>query len=1016
MRHNIDVIIAGVYDNTGAVIVWGFGNNYGSTLPDISNVRRRRDSLVSVSAFSQSIEDDRSVATSGVTTITLPADDGSVLGYRPIDIFSRIGAESLAAADVWSTQGLTAGATEIVMRNDGGVSTSYTGTLLLHIGTECIGVTSPNPIGTGWQTCTITRGMKQTTAHPHRALGSGFLARTIPVTKYPVTWIGREVLVYVDGHLFRRMFLVDNPVVTKNQVVLQAVGVENKLTVQRSSSYTPTYATTLAADDYQAVWRQGREWAPIFVRDHISVPVSFSTNPIYWRTFVSSRAISGIYAPDGNAIRQLAPFGTQTTDLLPDRYMPTIALTFSGETNVGQVAAAELSAPGRWTGAITATQAWDRLQWYPSVSLNAASTAGDDRARLAYVTFGAGTWWNIGEGVGYNDGDYGAPTIWNTGGQPAPYCVGWFGNDVPGDAVLLMKPRFAQRNGFSTPIGSKMRAGMIWRRNAAPDEETWQIADTDPFAGLPAWLDYTGGERPKPDAATACLTYPVRPNSDYMLTSGGVHNQSAHNGCVLDVLVFGYLDDSTPVGPRVTIANTFWEQGQSRVLLLQEIPLAANGAASIKWVEPDGTELEASCTLVRDTAHDSGGYCYRISDVRMKGTSSPVVGFGNWPNQPQCQITRPVECRCTATEGLDYLIAAVIASGDGSSGRLGDDLGDGLDVVLTVGGAASINLTPALTAAYMFAPSDDQTFNQFLETALLLCNSIVVGAIDQFGDYGPVAKPASAPMAIEIKRSITDDEIIGVPSTSGAGGQIFTGYKIDAGTGVTWTFVDWLAADLLGTGDIREINLAPMLQNPKEVTQTGAAHIVDALRDRFGTLRRRWSMTVPIETAMDLAPGDVVDVTSQHLVAGAGGLGVTQEMARLTSVSLDFRAGTADLEMLAWASYGTGWNASFDVRSLGYDPNYTYLELLVDTPRQQVDALFVNRLVVGDLFYFYVLYGTAAPAGTRITLTYQGKQDAQTLRFSRNTTATSGLRGVLMPLNVSGWFGQCFQVDRDRLQ
>lgn len=1016
MRHNIDVIVAGVYDNTGAVIVWGFGQQYGTTLPDITNVRRRHDNLVSVSAFQQSIEDDRSVATSGVTTITLPADDGSVLGYRPLDIFSRIGAESLAAADVWSTQGLTAGATTIRMRNDGGVSTSYTGTLLLHIGTECIGVTSPNPVGSGWQNCTISRGLKQTTAHPHRALGSGFLARTIPVTKYPVTWIGREVAVYVDGQLFRRMFLVDNPVVTKHQVILQAVGVENKLTVQRSSSYTPTYATTLSADEFQVPFRGGRVWSPIFARDEIRVAVSYATQAIFWQDFASYKIFNNVYAPDGNAIRQLAPFGLQSTNLMPDRYMPAVTLTMYGEANPSQVVQVDLSVPGRWRGALNAAQTWDLLQWWPSTSLDSAAAWNNDRAHLAFVTFGAGCYWNECAGVGADDSDYAAPTIWNTGGKATPYAVGWFGVGLPGDEALLMKPRFGARDGFVTNIGSKMRAGMIWRRNAAPDEDVWQVANADPFAGLPAWNTYTGGTRPKADAATDCLTYPVRPNGELLMTSGGVHNQTERNGCVMDVMVFGYLDDSTPIGPRCTIANTFWEQGQTRIMLVQEIPLASNGAASITWTEPDGTEMQASCRLQRDSDNDDGGCCYRISDVRIKGTNCPVVGFGNWPNQPQCQITRPVECRCTADEGLDYLIGAVIASGDGSSGRSGDVLGDGLDVVLTDGGIASINLTPALTAAYMFAPSDDLSFDKFLETALLLCNSIVVGAIDQFGEYGPVAKPASAPMAIEIKRSITDDEIIGVPSTSGAGGQVFTGYKIDAGTGVTWTFVDWLAADLLGTGDIKEINLAPMLQNPQEVTQTGAAHIVDALRDRFGTLRRRWSMTVPIETAMDLAPGDVVDVTSQHLVAGAGGLGVTQEMARLTSVTLDFRAGTADLEMLAWASYGTGWNVSFDVRSVGYDSSYQYLEVSVDTPRQRVDALFVNRLINGDTFYFYVTSGTtSSPIGQRITLTFYRLVDSQTLAFTGGSVAT-GIRGVLMPLSVSGWFGQCFQLSRDRLQ
>lgn len=1003
MRHNIDIIVAGIVDATGAQIVWGLGSAYGAVLPTVSGVRTRRDHLLSISALSASIEDDRSIATSGVTTITLPADDGSQLGYRPVDIFSRIGAEALQATDVWSTQGLTAGDTTITMRNDGDASTTYTAPLLLHIGTECIGVTAPNPIGAGWVTCAIDRGLKGTHAHPHRALGSGFLAHTIPVTRYPVTWIGREVDVYVDGQLLRRMMLVSNPTVTTHEVVLQVVGAENKLSVQRSSSYTPTYATTLADYDYQYGLQEGRYWAPIYERAPITVSVSGATPTVSW-AYLQTNKILTFAAQDGQLLRQLAPFADGIRQLTRLGGMPAIILTLTaGDTSVEL----DMGNSGRWYGALSSTQTWEQLAWTASGALTyAAQTARS--ATIRSVRFGDRTWWNVCEGHDESDGDWADPQVWGTESS-SPFAVGWWAPaGLASNAVVLqMRPRFDQRIGFLSPQ-IQVRAGLIWRRNLAPGEEQ---TTGQPLVQLGGATD----KQPTPIAVTQYLTYPVRPTE----TGGQMleHHVVQSRRCQIDACFAPPMSSSTTISIQVVRASTFWERGVPRVMLLQEIPLAADGVVSITWVEPDGTTLSATAKLTRDSARDSGGYCYLIRDVVMADSGEPVVGFGNWPGQPVCQITRPIDTDISAGEPIGHLLVQAIASGDGSSGRDGDTLGDGLDVVLSDAGYASIASTNAgLGVAMRWGPSEDMSYDQLVELGLLLANRIVVGGLDGAGDYSPIAKPASAPMAMEIKATITDDQISGVPASSGAGGQIFTGYKIIAGD-VAWTFVDWLAADLLGTGDVKELDLTPLLPDPHALTEEMAAHIVDALRDRFGTLRRRWSMTVPIELAMPLSVGDVVSVTSQYLVAGAGGLGVQQEMARLTSVSLDFRAGTAELEMLAWASYGTGWSISLDVQ-VSVSSGVWGCRLVEQSARQRADASTTRaHIAIGDTYYLCVLTGSRS--GAYIPLVVTGWSPEGVLLCSSTDSGTPPTDEdvcVLMPGSVTGWASQCFVCGRDRLQ
>ena len=898
MRHNLAVWIAGVTDSSGRLITWDFGADYGPQLTSGSTYITRSH-LLSVGSYTESIEDDRSVATSGVLSIVLPADDGAKLGYRPMDIFSRIGESGFSAGEVYSTPGFTAGAYNITLTKlSGTVSTPLT----LHIGTEAIYITNPSTISSGSPTvCSANRGRSMTQQTAHRADGSGFLARTIPLTTKPCVWIGRRVWLYVDAHPWRELFLVSNPVVTGESVTLQAVGVENKLTIQRSNNYTPTYATTLAPLSAQG---HSRSWAPVYSREPVTVSLAYGGSNSTWSNLSSAQSLSSITATDGQRLRQLAKYSS-SGELAGEFGNPTMRLHLIGTSSSAQHVYLSLLSTGRWPNASSpsSTQTWDRLSFESDPTFSSlVSNYPSYGARLAEVAFGGLSWWNPCA-ASLQDADYSNPGIWFVDNE-APFSVGfWQGPSV---SVLQFRWRANPQSGFLTS-GLQLWGGVLSRRNRRPDEDLSPIFANTLWAGLPAW----GSQQPiRPDSANLVyLTYGVRP-----LAQGDVHNEVAASGIVASVDMWRGVS-GMPFGPQCSVADTFWEMGQQRIQVLQELPIGTCGPVTVTYTEPDGTELSADLLLERDSLHDvSPYYAYRVTRAVMHGTTQPCVGFGNWPQQPVCQITRPTGIDATAIQGIGLLLAEVVASGDGTSGRYGDDLGDGLNVQLWGNGFISLrSVQSAIPAPYHYTPTDDMSYDQVVETCLLLGQSWLRQITLRQGYYQPQLSVcyAGKPSYDDVRLQITDAEIIGVPSSSGAGCQIFTGYSITCGS-TTYTFPDWLAADLHGTGDTKEIDLTPILDE-RDFGATGVQQLVAGLRDRFGTLRVRWSFTIPVDLGFKLAVGDVLQVTSQWLISATGQQGVSGEVARVVSLTHDWQAGTTQVDSLAWAEYSTGYNVTLRV-------------------------------------------------------------------------------------------------------
>ena len=132
MRHPVEIEICGVCPP-------GSGTPYRWCTSWSTSTNARPNAVVSLGAFQSSVEEGESIASSAVTTFALVADDNVAIGQRPVDIFTRVGAENLSADQVWQTYGVTAQTPEWQVV---GTSSAISVGTYLHIGVEMVVATS----------------------------------------------------------------------------------------------------------------------------------------------------------------------------------------------------------------------------------------------------------------------------------------------------------------------------------------------------------------------------------------------------------------------------------------------------------------------------------------------------------------------------------------------------------------------------------------------------------------------------------------------------------------------------------------------------------------------------------------------------------------------------------------------------------------------------------------------------------------------------------------------------------
>ena len=1038
MRHYLAVVVSGVCTADGRPIVYSSGDDdlHNSPFRDVNSFALRAGAIQSISAFSAAIEDGASSATSGVTTLSLHADDLSLIGYRPIDIFARVGAESLTASQVWATAGITAGGTTLQLSS--GTAQTLT-TTFLHVGVEAVRPRSTSIPSIGG--VTITRGQAYTLPLPHRADLSGFLARTIPVTTVPTEWIGRRVLIFVDGQLWRVLILTDNPHVDAQFVSLSMIDAVNVLSVQKKSCQVPAYATSLATQTISLTFD------PIFSCPDFAIPVkradAMVTTPGTWGT--NGAFTGGTLYTRRRILYSLGEWWQHSNGWTVRNGalgIPPLTLRLIADpTAVEQETRYELPMSGGGGSATTTISSTCNLgPAAPTPDLDqflAESSSRNFYLRRAEI--GPRTFW-AKAGLSYlnSSSDFASVGIWNSG---SGFFSPWSVSMKPSGRLALIS-RFSIQAGWPNMgvISRPFYVGLVHRRNVTAEEDAGELQTATRLVdGLYSDWSETNQVNATTDGPINTVFggadpdwthtfYAVRP-----VEKGAVHNVVVtERGVVCSLDAWDW--DRTRVSGSLEIdycePGLWWEPGIATIKTNALIPLTGTtGEVEIRWQEPSGEWLRALGTVTYSSV-SSGIYTYSIGqDVTMLD-GSPCVGFGTWHGFAPCQITPPTFVR---TGMLGWILAKIIASTDSTSGRLGDELGDGFALPLTNAALLSFCsvMLPGLTANAKFAADEDFSYNDFIETACRVSGLSVVGRLadpaDLVAGYCPHGVLMGRPMSHEEVARWTDDDLIGIPQTTdGFAGPIYTSYSITCGSR-HWQINDWLAGDILGQGDELELDLTPIIARRKSVTDEVIEALVDRLRDRFGTIRRRWVLRVPIERTLSLGVGDVVAVTSEYLLDPGGGLGVSDRLARILSLTHDFTAGVSDVELIAYAAYGAGWSASYDVFvSSVSGSSYTLTLRGATTPTTVADVRREEDLAnwapqLSSSVYYYLIY-TQGPTAGGVKRGYLTAWNAATHTATFYQTSTyanpsggTGWDAVLIPSTIPVSQADLFQLGRDRL-
>ena len=940
MRHKIAIEIAGVCPE-GQTTPW----RWCGYQPLNPTATTRANALLTVGQFSASVAEGEALAQSGVTTFVLCLDDLTSYGTRPVDIFGVVGAENLTSAQVWSAMSLSAGAAQITLET----GPTFGIGKVLHIGTEMIVSTTSR--STALQSnVNITRGQGGTLAAPHRAAYSGYFARSIPVTSVPSVWIGRRVTVYVDETVWRVGYLVDNPQISGNQITLQYVSQENLLSSERSGDYIPAFGTTLTPTPESS--GRVQYWAGAY----FSIPAMRLNIPYGEASILTKEECLEVgagnnYVQAPSAVRLQCMWWHYDSDSLGAYNHPRVWVTWSrGWVDVAHEDTGEAqyelevdsNAYEEWGTPYTEIGIdWEFSQYDPNYQamLDCNDTHSSNWTLLSVRTsaYTYPDWANQRALVGTHS------SMW---GDHYPWCYD-YDYDEPFDWQLqqtccLIHNKMSMGEGY--PIkhdGSYF--GIMWRHNVVGEVEP-DAPQGNLFTPLPVsnvWgTELESQLRPCP-VDGRCKRgdlYPVRPR-----VNGEVHNSYTSSGCglVFDAWFMGYNDVDGVI--PCDVATAYWEVGTQGINTVALIPgVGTNWAPiSISWTEPDDTELTATAEVRRWSSWDySGTYGYQIRNVTLSN-GTPCVGFGTWPGKPQCRITKPV-----GTQGrMGEIVCRIISSGDGTSGRQYDQLGDGLGCPITGAGALSLyNMSLGLAMTWQFDPVET-AYGDYLRTAALCSQKMIVGALDA-GGYGPHAVPAGRPMLGEQVATWTDADIIGLPSSSADSGLVYTGYHVKT-RWEEYSIADWLAADLFGQSNECELDLTGMTissQFGRDLVRGLTQSIVDGLRDRFGVSRRRWSLTVPIDIGLPRAVGDVVSITSDHLIAPDGQIGVSGYLARIMSISHDLVGGQCQVELVAYGAYVAGYAPSWDcvvssVSGTVYTFNFVTSSDPVEAQRQIYDRL-----------------------------------------------------------------------------
>lgn len=850
MRHTIDVIISG--------IPYTFRSDDSSISATYTIIK---NSIISIGPISSQIDIRQPIATTGGSTIVFPRRlyDGTsietLLGgvLPPPSTSARLLATLTSSATTAQIAGVSTG--------------SY-----YHIGTECIYISSSSG-----NTRTITRGARGTIKQAHYV--NPELGQYPYVMTYPFAWVSRYMYIVLDGtQVWMRGYITGIPTFSDDCVTIPWAPLDsrvsdtppNALTSVRANLYIEHYVSvplripmiteidspisigTLSGTTYTVTW--GTDWTRYVAVD-----------PIYSQELLSSPSAPTMTDSLGKVARILSWSATGTAG--------TYTVSLSQTLTNGQVS---ISGGGR----ICYTQ---QIQ-------------GTGVGGITYLTLQTAL-------TTYNDN---RPQVPASIEQLDPtLCMVYYRYT----RCLTSKAK-ASTNQVSS---SAVFYGIVWWETTTDDPE-WQgdllgLISRDEYitsckyrySSSDRTLAVTGSglnlstepAKRRNGMWNGVATYPIRVVGEgYDIScvySGGIRAHATFFAAQQEWTGTYYQPLTS-----VVMAERWWEFGE-KYLCLDQLISYSGDAFRVKatWQEPTSDETFETTLTLKYIAPFNSGYRYEVVEPPEKN----VAGIGSWCGY-EAVFERSAE---TITEPPGYGMLDLLISIDGQAGDIYPTVSAGLGMPLAYIDDMSFILNDAPITAIdgCIMNITEKTVSEAMQPYLLMsCTGIAMGR-DSSGNHILKRISLAAPNLQDIVLSISDDDIIGLP-TSDLSQNVATVYHIiTPDKEINATDVD--ACQIYGQGETIEIDLSTAHFREgidiKDELQSVLAKMVEV----YGKPQRRWRMTIPFPKGKDLCIGDCITVTSKYLYGTTPQRGVTNQAGRIVGVTQDIMGDTTTIDVIcAW--------------------------------------------------------------------------------------------------------------------
>ena len=820
-------------------------------------------SVVSISSISSQLDTHDAIATTGGGSITLVRRIyGAAESEQPEIAFGGL-FPPYDAPRVASTITPTDTTLTVV-----GSMTGLTQNTYIHIGVECLRITAVSG-----QTLTVTRGQRYTTATAHYA--SVELGKLPVISTYPYAWVGRRIYIYtcdVVGNalkMWRQGCLTDSPRLEDDTVVLSWSPLEGLLT-NNLAAPTPTQARLSDVHYYGA---------------RVYVPSLFATSTQY---LMSGSINTSSYAMTPSTTVDASQTGIQ---------YQTAAWSVPSDSCMRYDIGAYECRAGSCSALWTVTPSNPPSSW----SQSTANFQMYGMTRAAFISVNGGY---KGTGTTTAIDDILAACTTALAGRPSPptspynvdplccmlpststnntpvHIGSVFFSYIPWLYGFLWTETYDPGDGGSVPDGEysqdvwrKMQQGELFSGNVINPEARSHLVH--PMTWVP---------RARSGNWDRIIRYPIRPsradNSD--------HPFVAYAGSP----VIEHVTWRSAAAENPTVARRWWELGEEYIMLEQSLGTGTFHAKGT-WYEPQSAEpFSCLLKLTYVSQYSSSAWLYRVDYV-----TQGCAGVGDWGSD------RAVFNRCNKTTGRPWeSIVNILESNGGSGGTFGN-MAYGLAIP-----ESSIDLDTfsawdqtLIGVDYWVLDVTDQSPADAIRPILLLSGTASAGHCLEGGGYHLRRINTGACMASEVVAAFSDDDFIGLPSSSLESG-IVTAYEI------TYQDQSYLASDIdacqiYGQGSTLSIDLTGAWYEEGVDVMDLLQSALQRCADIHGRPRRKWSFKLPFPKGEYLSIGDVISVTSKYLYGYGLGRGVTEAWARIVELDFDLMQDTVSVVALAdWSS------------------------------------------------------------------------------------------------------------------